>query len=1192
MGKPGKLDAYEGASALAEHCTTHSQRHVTPFVWQFWSMTAPDPGRLFFQQLKASCVPLLANAVVTRTNAASVSKYLQSLHATLQTVPTSVALSPSQISYVFYPISEVLRRNSFETVPESVLEGVFLVLAILTDHWWWTCEDAIWEQLLMLCGSILLTPEPHSTPHAKGSIPERSDETKHAATLCLLALLRKRDNPSDLERWDRSPEEANQRFQDCQKRAQLPKSIPIIGRMLDSSLPGCSSKDPVFQKSSLRLVHLLVRFYLRPEYYPAVLPGVSSIMVNVALGRGSQKNWVNGDIVTPALEILQEIIVNAIGDDVCIREGAVKHAVKLEDLAELTPRDVDSQGIEHAIVTEASSAQRATLRTPSWHRGTSTQVHIALNALTPLVKHPNLNVLLALSSLAASLIEKTFVTLPDSQPLLLSFLLTLAVDPSLSVSSGARHHLNVLLKPPVAARFSLTQTLLHNTRDNLSLMPRLIIRRSDSHIEHVAHQIEALCLLAQGVDGLEAVKAGVGLLLGPSGGIEKWGWNLLNALHFRTLPIIAVPVNNMLQYEGVQTPVLFPPFQLDHTSSSTTLNSLASMLRGLGSAGGTNCLYSVEWLIRLARNGRGTREVSAIWCAARIFEGIANASLDVDDREAGFKQERQVQAVAKWIAKTIAEMWDLPDDEPADPDVPSQTEGEDSIIVEHSKGVESLITKLDSASWSDKQRTSSMLDQEQPVLWRALCLHLLTLSSCVLGARFTGLFLQTLYPLLNSLVSPSPFLRSTGHAAIDRIAHNSSYASIANLLLANFDYALDVASRRLTRRNLDLSATEILCLLVRLVGKDIVHRASDVVEECFDRLDDFHGYDAVVEGLIQVLAEVINAIHTDSDEIPEERKASRQAKKLSTSERRSAFTAWLGEKHMPPDEVEQPSESHPRTDWGTLNEDAENEQHPTNASADDGPPKLTPLQSLISQITTRSLPFLTHQSAFIRAQILNLLGTAGEYLPDVSLLSSVHKAWPFVLNRLSDPEPFVVAAAAYYIESLSRVAGDFIVRRLWEDVWPRFQNLLKKLDKADAESALTRRGPQGGLLGTQSAYTTSHRLYVAILKTMTMSSREATIPDTNAWEVIVAFRRFLNKHNHEKLQVQARQLYNVLWQNNEDAVWLALCSTIGRDVSAGRAVSNEEFESLRFLRETWDIQENVELILAGGDHYIDRSTAE
>ena len=106
------------------------------------------------------------------------------------------------------------------------------------------------------------------------------------------------------------------------------------------------------------------------------------------------------------------------------------------------------------------------------------------------------------------------------------------------------------------------------------------------------------------------------------------------------------------------------------------------------------------------------------------------------------------------------------------------------------------------------------------------------------------------------------------------------------------------------------------------------------------------------------------------------------------------------------------------------------------------------------------------------------------------------KAWQHFLQ--GSPHP---------IEVLSDHMGDYMFRRIWDDIWPRFHKMLSDLETGDKSSALARRG--AGAVGTESAYTTSHRMYRSIIRTMTAAVRGVDAQDTSVWEVLISFRRFL-----------------------------------------------------------------------------------
>jgi hypothetical protein len=371
---------------------------------------------------------------------------------------------------------------------------------------------------------------------------------------------------------------------------------------------------------------------------------------------------------------------------------------------------------------------------------------------------------------------------------------------------------------------------------------------------------------------------------------------------------------------------------------------------------------------------------------------------------------------------------------------------------------------------------------------------------------------------------------------------------------------------------MDIDAVKVLLVVVRLVGHDVIQKASDVVEECFDRLDEYHGYDIIVDGLIEVLLEVVKAIESDEDShVVREEDTGRTITIPPDEMRVDAFESWFASRNDTEDYEKDTTDygPAPRRPWGDTDAAHPEDPPPDGSSKQTDPDtsQVTPIQALSKQIVSRTIYFLTHESATIRAKILVLLSSAVPVLPESALLTSIHQAWPFILNRLSDSHPFVVTAAAGLVEALSTHVGSFMYRRVWDDVWPRFRTMLQKLENADSESALARRGP--GSVGTVSAYTQSHRLYRSMLKTMTASMKGVQVNDTFAWEMLVCFRRFLHSQSHQELQTCATELFVAAGKNNADAVWLVLSSTM----APGHG-------PMLFLRKgEWDINGNWDAIL-------------
>ncbi|KAF7799289.1 hypothetical protein EIP86_010521 [Pleurotus ostreatoroseus] len=1118
---------------------------------------------LIVPKLKACCVPLLGLSTLTPGSISKVSALLSQLIDTLRATSSQRPLTISLINYVFFPVSSILRNNAPAAIPDQVLEKIFTLLALLCERWWWEMDVRTWEQVFMFAGAILAGFD------TKGKGKERADETREAAVQCLWALARPRTPDEDPLGTDALFVRSDRTFAKFQTHAQTPAFVPTVGQTVNSLLGCTESPHMPLQRASLSLLHLIIKDYLPDGLIPSVLPGVVSSMCKVALGTKLHKTWANGDIIASSLSVIQEVVIRAVGDDVCVRDGAVRGVQDLEDLVEI------GSEVNRSSANRPKPGRYATARTPEWLRGTSSQLHIALNSLNLLVKHQSTAALQSLSSFAAAVLGATSLTLPQSQPLLLTILLSLSASSLDTVSSHASGALAELLGSDTQS--ALLPVLLQISRDYLASLPRLLPSRSDTKVEHVAQVIEAVCRVAttqadQGRGG-SVIANGVSKLLGPNGGVEKWGWSLLSVLELSTPPVTtsASAARLMLENEtGAVDWVPFPPVNLALLTSRSAQTALERMFRALGSAAGDASLYAVEWFFDVGRGSASVRAIAALWCGCRLLEGVGHVTLDTPVNGGTLpsgKSRRLIEKFSRGLAKQLAELWDVEAEMVAETQDEARDD-DDAVSVEHLSGLVTVRSPFELVQGMASQRTSPKRPTAQPDLQKALALQAIAISSGVLQSRFTPLLLDTLYPILHSLVSKSSHLSSTALSTLHFITHVTSHASPSNLLLSNFDYALDAVSRHLNRRWLDVDAGAVLVILVRLVGRDVVTKAGDVVDECFDRLDEYHGYEAIVDCLIAVLSEVVDVVGSDSINHLERERQPDPASVRPQSDPVGSVLTWLEERSKPQSDDGDKTDFGPvpQKAWGEPRKDEDEQEGDGQAPDPTDEKPVTPTQALIQQIVSRSMYFLTHGSPTIRARILTLLSRAVPVLPERALLPSVHHAWPFVLNRFTDPEPFVLSAAAMFVETLAENVGDFMYQRVWDDIWPRFRTMLVKLDAADSHSALARRGR--GAVGTESAYTHSHRLYRAIIKTMAATARGVQTHDNAAWEVIVTFRRFLHKHAHEELQACARDLYKALCRNNGDAVWLALTAT------------TEKVDSCAFLYEgKWDIEGNANLII-------------
>jgi hypothetical protein len=379
--------------------------------------------------------------------------------------------------------------------------------------------------------------------------------------------------------------------------------------------------------------------------------------------------------------------------------------------------------------------------------------------------------------------------------------------------------------------------------------------------------------------------------------------------------------------------------------------------------------------------------------------------------------------------------------------------------------------------------------------------------------------------------------------ALSHVAYNTGYASVQNLVLDNVDYVVNVVSQRLTYRRLDSQAPLVLIAMIRLVGDEIVPMVHDVVDEIFDALDDYHGYEALATSLLAVLVTLIDVMKAEVDAVGItlerlERKAemNRMGGPPEPEKDFAKFSQWYDERRQ---RNQEQVDTVLRRAQERFKKD-EVEEQPQPEEEEDRP---TRSQEVAKAILSKSVYFLTHPSPFLRARVLALIARATPVLASANresdLLPSIDQAWGGILNRLDDSEPYVVTEAAETIASLCENVGDFMSRRILDYAWPRMKVLLDKQRVLDEKSALARRG-----LGTETSYSVSHRLHSAVLRTAKFIAQEVPVNDDVLWEMMVVFRWCLDKRVHVDLQARAMDLYRALGRRDGDALWVCLTSTL------------------------------------------------
>ncbi|KAJ9105342.1 hypothetical protein QFC21_001711 [Naganishia friedmannii] len=699
-------------------------------------------------------------------------------------------------------------------------------------------------------------------------------------------------------------------------------------------------------------------------------------------------------------------------------------------------------------------------------------------------------------------------------------------------------------------------------------------------------------------------------ILGPHGGIERWSWPLLVALELGKpvdldihgssasgntrgmerawdLARIEGGLPGSLQIEngadalpqnGSVDPVVpFPDMRLRNVESREMNIRIACMFEAIGRAAGVAGLTTVDHLMGVAqrikrrRNGGPVADAavasSALWLVGRVVDGLAAGyePAVAESVSRGVDEPKRVRKAARKIIDLIVQ-FDEDEEEfsnanaTANDDEQNPTaSGETAVIVEQRKGLGTISKLLD-----DSKRTPTRATEQAQALHAAMhrelvvCLNLRLLATCakILSTLFKRHLISTLYLILSHLGSPHALVRRHAEISLGHIAYHTGYASPRNLILDNVDYVINIVSQRMTYKRLDPLAPMVLISMIKLVGEPIVPLVQDIIADIFDALDDFHGYTLLSSTILAVMDTLMKAMANEVQYAEYKPKRSTSARMRPGPEPMAdfaKFTAWYEERASKARQtVDEMLDKAPKEPWGqaagSKNEDPT--EAPDNTSAEQEIPP-TRSQEVCIQMMQKSIYFLTHANSFLTARVLSLFASGVPVLVtqerESDVLPLIHSAWPYVLNRLKDESsPYVRREAAALIESLAKWTGDFMSRRILDDAWPIFRDLLATQKRHDDQSALARRG---GTRGTTSPYTVSHRLYVSMIQAMTYIVQEVPIADDLFWEIVVAFQPFLDSRVHEELGAAAVKLYRCMAERDQDAVWLALHSTMGTVVA-------------------------------------------
>ncbi|KAG5950648.1 hypothetical protein E4U53_004648 [Claviceps sorghi] len=360
--------------------------------------------------------------------------------------------------------------------------------------------------------------------------------------------------------------------------------------------------------------------------------------------------------------------------------------------------------------------------------------------------------------------------------------------------------------------------------------------------------------------------------------------------------------------------------------------------------------------------------------------------------------------------------------------------------------------------------------ESDPADWQleAMALEVVAYSARGRGITFRQDLIDVLFPVVTFLGSDNQLLQQHAIAALNSIALSCEYASVSDLIVENVDYMVNSVSLRLNSLDVSPASMQVLTMMIRLSGPDLIPYLNDVVESVFAALENYHGYTLLAENLFSVLKEIVDQASRNNkrlltsheqakhdhrkraervaglDDLMEELER-REARRLRDEAEEAALEAAMSQGHpkrpwtadtLPREEGEEEEGKEEEKDDDDDDDDDE-QRPPSPLPPEPEKPANSPTYELIRRITLLTQHYLTSPTPKLRRSLLELLATASPILAgdEDGFLPVVNAIWPVVIERLRDAEPFIVIEACHALSSLCEAAGDFLSSRFRTE-WP------------------------------------------------------------------------------------------------------------------------------------------------------------
>ncbi|RPB04205.1 ARM repeat-containing protein [Choiromyces venosus 120613-1] len=798
------------------------------------------------------------------------------------------------------------------------------------------------------------------------------------------------------------------------------ESLPALGHSVTAILEVAISTGSVqLQIVSLEVLEaLLFSCVTDLDIFASFYPGVVSGLAKViGLGPTTKRPY---EVLVRCVKVLDRVICKVLGD---------------RDTAFL-PTEEENKGKGK----EGKNEDLKVHRTTSWLTATATQTKSALDNILRLRGHPHSHVRRAVFELCRDLLETCGKSLAEARTAIIETLIVLSGDEDDSLKSISENTLRV------AAMSQNIKEVIQSCVHGWALsLPRVMAGNEEIMktrlISRISTGFRILTELGMDSEILQetlATNIRDSLFTAYTGAAGKQEG--IQAVE-EPLPFDAL-VSRNTSIGTLAGSAQYPDVVLGHRSQRDTVGSVKKLL-GLLGCSSENALRLAQRHIRESSrmNAPAKDRSTSLWVAVQLLRGsLANSEemdlfLDLDFSPSGPLQQHVTEELFAVSLSVLNDATELGADEEADPMAPTL---------------------------------------------QCLALEAISLTAQAQKESFREDLVDALYPVVHLLGSPSRAVQSHAIVTLNNVSRSCGYPSAKELILENVDYMVNAVALKLNTFDLSPQAPVVLGMMLRLAGPSLIPYLDDTVVSIFAALDAFHGYEALCEALLGVLAQVVEesgkggellAITANPDDTPSSPAQGKRGKLLTSEDLIKDIKSNLlrEQEKKKQAEADIAAGKFPREPWGKGKKEGkfrDKNADPTieneNEDEEDPPPpptrpetqivKPTKTYDLVQRITRLSQHYLTHPSYPLRLKLLRLISTASPLLSksEDAFLPLVNDIWPALLNRLFEDEPYVTVAAAEAISTLARECGDFISSRI-ADAWPGikrvFGNSLRRWER-------------------------------------------------------------------------------------------------------------------------------------------------